>query len=124
MRKLVIVIALLALIEAGWMLFDGARALIVGDYITPRSGPYAGQLGAWSRVVSAVGIEPRSTLMKSIFAVYGALWLLVIAAFLLGRPWARPAMLTAAAGALWYLPAGTLLSAVQIVLLLVFSRVA
>jgi hypothetical protein len=119
MRKLVVVIALLAFVEAGWMLFDGARALIVGDYITPRSGPYAGQLGAWSRVVSAVGIEPRSTLMKSIFAAYGALWLLAIAAFLLGRPWAWAALFVAAVGAVWYLPVGTLLSVVQIGLLLV-----
>lgn len=54
----------LALIESGWMAFDGMRALLVGDYVTPRSGPYAGQLGPWARLVSAVGIEPRSTLRR------------------------------------------------------------
>jgi len=38
----------LAAVEAGWMLFDGSRALIVGDYVTAKSGPYAGQLGPWT----------------------------------------------------------------------------
>lgn len=61
-------IAALALFEAGWMAFDGVRALATGDYVTPSSGPYAGQLGPWSQVVSAVGIPPRSTAMKAIFA--------------------------------------------------------
>ena len=61
------IIVLLAVTEAGWMTFDGLRALVVGDYVTPKTGEWAGQLGPWSRLVSAVGIEPRSTLMKCIF---------------------------------------------------------
>jgi hypothetical protein len=76
MRWLTRVVAVLAIIEAGWMLFDGSRALILGDYVTPTSGPYAGQLGPWTKLVSRVGIEPRSTLMKCIFTIYGAVWLL------------------------------------------------
>jgi hypothetical protein len=31
-------VLILVLIEAGWMAFDGSRALVVGDLITPRSG--------------------------------------------------------------------------------------
>lgn len=50
------VVLVLAFIEAGWMAFDGGRALVVGDYVTPRSGQYAGQLGPWAKVVSTVGI--------------------------------------------------------------------
>ena len=34
-------------------------ALVKGDYVTPKSGPYAGQLGPWSNVVSAS--NPRAT---------------------------------------------------------------
>lgn len=113
------IVVALALLEAGWMVFDGARALIVGDYVTPQRGEYAGQLGPWSRLVSAAGIDPRSTLMKAIFAGYGALWLLVIIAFALNQPWARGAMLAAAVGTLWYLPIGTVFSLTQIALLLV-----
>ncbi len=108
----------LALFVGGWFAFEGARALVVGDYITAKSGQRAGQLGPWSKVVSAVGIEPRSTLMKSIFVAYGILWLAVIVCFILKLEWAWWAMLVAAAGSLWYLPFGTLLGIVQIILLL------
>jgi hypothetical protein len=87
------VIVVLAVQEGGWMAFDGTMALLTGNYITPRTGEYAGQLGPWSKLVSAVGIEPRSTLMKSIFAVYGAAWLGLAVCFLLRFEWAWWAML-------------------------------
>lgn len=111
------IVLVLALIEGGWLAFDGSRALVVGDYVTPRSGQYAGQLGPWAKVVSAVGIEPRSALMKSIHVVLGAVWLGVMVCFALGVPWARTGMLVCAVLGLWYLPFGTLLSIIQIVLL-------
>ena len=101
------------------MAFDGGRALVVGDYVTPKSGQYAGQLGPWSKVVSAVGIEPRGTLMKFVFFGYGIIWLAIAAAYLLGADWGWWAALVLAVGALWYLPFGTLLSVVQIVVLVV-----
>ncbi len=112
------IVLLLAFIEGGWLAFDGGRALIVGDYVTPTTGRFAGQLGPWASVVSAVGIEPRSTLMKSIHVLIGVTWLLVMVAFALRADWAWWGMLACAAAALWYLPFGTLLSVVQIVLLL------
>ena len=112
------VVVLLALVEGGWLAFDGARALVVGDYVTPRSGEYAGQLGPWADLVSAAGIEPRSTLMKSIHLGLGAAWLVVTGAFVLRRRRAWHGMLLCAIATLWYLPFGTLLSLVQIGLLL------
>lgn len=112
------VVVALAVLEAGWFAFDGGRALIVGDYVTPASGPYAGQLGPWAQLVSAIGIEPRSTLMKSIHLVLGLGWLAVIVCFALRLSGAWWGMVICAAAALWYLPFGTLLSVVQIVLLM------
>jgi hypothetical protein len=112
------VVIALAVNEAGWLAFDGARALIKGDYVTPRSGKYAGQLGPWSKLVTLAGIDPRSTLMKAIHVALGATWLLVILAFAAGLSWAWTGMLICAISGLWYLPFGTLLSAIQIVLLL------
>jgi hypothetical protein len=79
---------------------------------------HAGHLGPWPRVVSAVGIEPRSTLMKSIHLGLGAAWLVVMICFAVGLPWAGSGMLVCAVLGLWYLPFGTVLSLVQIVLLL------
>lgn len=110
-------VVVLAVSSAGWMLFDGSRALIMGDYVTPRSGGAQGQLGPWAQLVAAVGIQPRSTLMKTIFVIYGAIWLAVTAAYVLGAGWAWWAMVLAAACSLWYLPVGTALGLLQLFLL-------
>ena len=112
-----VLVLVFTLVEAGWLAFDGTRALIVGEFITPTSGPYAGQVGPWRHLVQRVGLNPRGTPIKVIFAVYGWTWLLVGVAFAAGVSWSWMAMLIAAAGALWYLPVGTFCSLVQIALL-------
>lgn len=112
------VVLVLAFTEGGWMAFDGGRALIVGDYVTPKSGQYAGQLGPWSGVVSKVGIEPRSTLMKSLFLTFGSAWIVMMVLFALGKTWSWWGMLVFAICGAWYLPFGTLLSVLQVILLM------
>lgn len=112
------VVILLAAVEAGWMVFDGSRALAFGDYLTPKAGPHKGQLGPWVKVVSAVGIEPRSTVMKSAFVAYGVGWLVVTIAYGFDFSGTWLMMLLAAAGSLWYLPLGTILGGIQIAILL------
>ena len=112
------IVIVLAFVEGAWLAFDGARALLIGDYVTPRSGPYAGQLGPWSKLVAAAGIPPRSTPMKAIFLALGLVWLLVIGCFAMQVSWAWKGMLVCAVLGLWYLPFGTLFSIVQIALLL------
>jgi hypothetical protein len=122
MRALRWAAIILALSQAGWMTFDGSRALIAGHYATPKTGAYAGQLGPWSKLVATVGIEPRSNLMKTIFVVCGVIWLTFIACYGLGFRWAWWGMLFAATGTLWYLWAGTLVSLIIIGLLLLTYR--
>lgn len=112
------VIIVLAVAEAGFMVFDGVRALTLGDYLTPSSGEYAGQLGPWSSVVGSVGLDPRSSTMKWIFVAYGTTWLVVIVAFALEQAWAWWAMAALAIGSLWYLIPGTLISVLILVLLM------
>lgn len=111
-----IVFTLVAL-NAGWMAFDGGRALFVGDYITPSSGEYAGQLGPWALAVRAVGLEPRSTPVKIAFVVLGLSGLILNAAFLLGAGWARWGLMVWAMLGLWYLPFGTIINLIVIVIL-------
>jgi hypothetical protein len=115
------VVVALAVVEAGWMVFDGTRALVVGDYVTPSSGEYAGRLGPWADLVSAVGIEPRSTGMKVFFVVYGLIWLVAALAFARRVPRSWWAMVLLAAGSLWYLVIGTVASVLQLLVLLVPS---
>jgi hypothetical protein len=102
---------------AGWMVFDGVRALTVGDYVT-----VDGQLGPWADVVEAVGIEPRSVGMKAFFALYGAAWLFAAGAYASDLPRSRAAMAGFAIGSLWYLALGTVSSVLQLVLLTLDRR--
>ena len=122
MRFLRGLIVFLALALCLFMTFDGSRALIAGDYLTPTSGPYAGQLGPWSRVVSAIGIEPRSTLMKMIFVVFGIAWLLAIVAFLRRAGRSVAILCTLAVLTLWYLPVGTVVAIALLIALAVHQR--
>lgn len=111
-------VVLLATADAGWMIFDGGRALIVGDYVTAAGG----QLGPWASLVSAIGVEPRGTGMKLFFAGYGTLWLVGVAGYAARRPWGRTAVTLGAAGSLWYLVAGTASSVLQLALLAAGAR--
>src|SRR5919108_4013466 len=112
------VVVTLAILNAGWMVFDGTRALTIGDYVTPQTGEYAGQLGPWSKVVKTIGIEPRSTLMKSIFVGYGMVMLVIAICFVLRLPWAWWGMIITAVLGLWYLPVGTIVNIIVLALLL------
>lgn len=112
------VVVALALLEGGWLAFDGAHAFATGDYVTPKSGAYAGQLGPWSNLWSSIGVDPRSALVKAVHLGLGSAWLIVIVCFALCLPWAWAGMLACAIAGLWYLPFGTILSVIQICLLL------
>lgn len=105
---LTLAIVLCALATGAWMLFDGSRALIIGDYVTPQSGEYKGQLGPWSGLVEAVGLPARSFPMKCIFVSYGLLWLLGIL-FFLTKEWGWKVLAGLALITTWYLPVGTML---------------
>jgi hypothetical protein len=98
----------IAIVLGGWMLLDGLRAFLRGDYLTPKSGEYAGQLGPWAGLLQRVGIAPRSALVKGLHVAVGAAWLLSAAGLWLDAPWWRIGMAGAALFSLWYLPFGTL----------------
>ena len=109
---------ILCVLQGGYMVFDGARALVVGAYITPGSGEQAGQLGPWARLVSLVGVEPESTGMKLAFVVLGVLWLILGPGVAMEAGWSWSAGLVLALATLWYLVAGTVVSVAVLVLLL------
>jgi len=118
-----LLVVLLVLANGGWMAFDGGRALLAGDYVTPSSGPYAGRLGPWAAVVEAAGLEPRSMLVKSVFVVYGLALVAAAAGFALGRAGSRRALLALLPLGLWYLPFGTAINVVALALLYTTRRV-
>jgi hypothetical protein len=108
----------LTVVRSGWMLFDGTRALVLGDYVTPRAGPRAVHLGPWAPLVEALGIPARSTAMKLAFVALGAAGLAAAGLFVGKSDLGRAAMIAAAAATLWYLPVGTATSVLVILLLL------
>ena len=114
MRWLIIV---LAITVSSWLAFDGAYALITGEYVTPKSGTHAGQLGPWSNLFSAVGLDPRSPAVKLLHLLIGTAWLGAILCFALRLRRAWLAMLICAIASLWYLPFGTLICLIVIGLL-------
>jgi hypothetical protein len=113
------VVVFLAVLNFGYMAFDGSRALIKGDYIRPQSGTHAGQLGPWSNLVARIGINPESTTMKVIFLSWGLIGLLITLCFILKMNWATNGLMVMNILSLWYLVPGTISSGLQIILLLI-----
>lgn len=104
-----------------WLMFDGARALMVGDYVTPGSGEHAGQLGPWAHVVRTLGFDPRSSLIKSLHVALGLAWLVSLTLYQFHPAPGGAALLVCAAASLWYVPIGTVISS-AVVALLVAAR--
>lgn len=113
------IIVFLAIMNFGFMAFDGSRALIKGDYIRPQSGQYAGQLGLWSKLVKAIGINPESTTMKSVFLIWGIAGLIITFCYIFNVSWAKNGLIIMNILSLWYLVPGTITSVLQIILLFI-----
>ena len=102
-----IVISLLLVVGA-WMSFDGLRAFFIGDYVTPKSGEYAGRLGPWSNLLQLLHLDPRSTAVKAAHVAIGS-WCLLTCIALICHLKIAPALVVASSVLiLWYLPFGTL----------------
>ena len=116
------VVALLLASVGSWMTFDGTRAIIVGDYITPSSGEYAGKLGPWSHILERIGIPARSTVMKAAFIAIGLVHLTAAVLLILDAGWAPGWLaLVASVIGLWYLPFGTVADGIALVIVLLSS---
>jgi hypothetical protein len=103
---------IIALLMGAWLSFDGTRALVKGDYVTRN-----GELGPWSRIVAAAGIDPRGTTVKVAHVVLGIAWLIAAILWIGNASIGRIVLIGCSVASLWYLPLGTLLSIVEIALL-------
>lgn len=116
------IIVTLIILSAGWMFADGLRALVLGDYVTPSSGEYAGELGPWADVLQTIGLEPRSIIVKTAFVAYGLTSLIAVTGFATDRPWSRNFLIVMAGLGLWYLPFGTAANMIALIFLFLFKR--
>jgi hypothetical protein len=117
------VAAAVVAINAAWMLFDGSRALVVGDYITPH-GERAGELGPWARVVRAVGLDPRSTGVKLAIAILGLITLVTAVGYASNAPGSRWGLVAGALACIWYAPTGTIAGVLAIAIVVVHAGCA
>lgn len=99
------------------MMMDGIHAFATGDYFTPRSGAYAGRLGPWSNIIQAIGLDPRSPLVKGLFVAQGIVTITLLACYWLKLKWSKMALKIAAFAELWYFPTGTIGGILVLVLL-------
>lgn len=100
----------IALVVGGFQVVDGVHVLRHGRYIGPPTP------GPWRHVVSAAGLDPFS--IGPVFVALGAAWLLGFAWLIAtGSGAAWYACVTVAALTLWYLPVGTALALVALVVL-------
>lgn len=113
----------MSFMNAGYMVFDGTKAIITGDYIRPKTGEYAGQLGPWAKLVEKIGIDPMSAFMKSIFIIWGLTGLILTACFAMNLPWGWKAVLIYNICSVWYLFMGTASSILQIILLVIMRLI-
>jgi hypothetical protein len=109
-----VIISVIAVLNGGWMLFDGFHVLVTGKYFGPAKP------GPWADVVAAIGLNPYG--FGPFFVVLGILWILFLVEVLRGSRWGWWGALVVAVLTLWYVPVGAVLAVGYIVLLIFFKR--
>ena len=105
------VVVALSLINGLWMLIDGIYVTLNGKYIGPeRPGPWASLIGLTGLDVFKLG---------PLFVVFGLAWVVFAGGFVFEKSWAWAFGILLSIATLWYLPFGTLISIVVLVVLLV-----
>ena len=109
-----IIAAIIAVIAGGWMIFDGVHVMVRGKYFGPdKPGPWS---IAWAKMgVDALRLGP-------VFVGLGLLWMVFLVALLAGQKWGWYGAAVVAVATLWYLPVGTVLSVIYLVLLWMNGR--
>ena len=104
----------LALITGGFMFADGIHVLVKGKYIGPEKP------GPWADLLSLIGVDVFR--LGPLFVMFGLAWLVFAVSFWMDASWARSLGILLSIGTLWYLPIGTIISIVVLVMLVFFVR--
>jgi hypothetical protein len=105
-----ILIAILGILNGGYMLLDGIYVMVKGKYIGPEKP------GPWAEIFYKLNINVYN--LGWLFILYGLLWLLWLYSLWASKEWAYMYGLTLSILTLWYLPVGTLFSLVIIITLI------
>lgn len=108
-----ILITILGLINGGYMLLDGIYVMIRGKYIGPEKP------GPWANLFSKLNIDVFK--LGPLFVLFGVCWIVWVISLWTNQSWAYMFGVVLSVFTFWYLPIGTLLSVI-ILLLLLFAR--
>ncbi len=108
-----VVIILLAVLNGGWMIFDGCHVIKKGKYFGPPTP------GSWSKVVARFGINPFS--LGPLFVALGLLWFISSIGVVFGMSWGWLSLLATSIATLWYIKIGTVISIITLLLLVIFK---
>lgn len=109
-----ILISLLALVNGGYMLLDGIFVMLKGKYIGPEKP------GPWSALFEKIGLDVFK--LGPLFIVFGLAWFCWLCGFLTHQSWVFTAGILLSILTLWYLPAGTLVSLIILLMLLLARK--
>ncbi|MDP9017817.1 MAG: hypothetical protein M3N19_05830, partial [Candidatus Eremiobacteraeota bacterium] len=107
-----------------YMLFDGMHAFARGEYFLPSPTGQPVHLGPWASIPHAIGLDPHSVVIKTMFVAFGLAWI-GAGSMLLVRPGSlRLARTLLSVANLWYFPVGTAISIIHLIELRFESRVS
>ena len=105
-----IIIIMLGLLNGGYMLLDGVFVMLKGKYIgPPKPGP-------WANLFYKLNIDVFK--LGPLFIVFGLLWLTFLFGLWTNQSWTFIFGVTISVLTLWYLPVGTIISLIILVLLM------
>jgi len=105
-----ILLIILSLLNGGFMLTDGIHVLLKGKYIgPPKPGP-------WAMLFEKLNIDVFK--LGPLFVLFGLAWLLFLFSLLTRQQWSYSLGIAVSLLTLWYLPVGTLIALIVLVLLL------
>lgn len=108
------VVLALSLINGLWMLIDGVYVMLNGKYIGPEKP------GPWASVLSITGVDVFK--LGPMFVGFGIAWLVFAAGLFADASWAYWLGVIAAILTLWYLPVGTIISLLNLAILIFFRE--
>lgn len=108
-----ILIAILGILNGGYMLLDGIYVLLKGKYIGPEKP------GPWSLLFEKLDINVFK--LGPLFIIFGVFWLFWVYGLWTNQQWVFALGMIISFLTLWYLPVGTLFSLI-IMAVLIFGR--
>ncbi|MGZ5219448.1 MAG: hypothetical protein ACXWC7_05200 [Chitinophagaceae bacterium] len=104
------ILLILGFINGGYMLLDGIFVMLKGKYIGPdKPGPWADLF--YKLDINVFKLGP-------LFILFGITWIVFLIGLLTSQSWTYLLGLIISIMTLWYLPVGTLLSVIILVVLL------